>query len=305
MAITIPAALKRDLLLKSAMRVFKNRILPILAFATKFENKPLEGTNIIQVPYYPLATGASTDFVNGTGYTTYQAQTIQTKNVTVNKRKYRALDLASVDYNRQPFLDFEKSIGLEAEKLADDVLADVFSIVTAANYAATTTAAMAASAFDADDALLLRRLCNEANWPMPGRSLVLDATFEEYLLRDTRLQSVLTAGQTGAITEARLPRVAGFDVYPVALLPQNGLEKIAGMAAIPSALFFASAPVTPHPVLLRNTVEYQAVTDPDTGLTLEYRMFGDPVKDTIVEVIEVNYGYAVGEAAALKRIVIP
>jgi hypothetical protein len=305
MAITIPAALKRDLLLKSAMRVFKNRILPILAFATKFQDKPLEGTNIIQVPYYPLATGASTDFVNGTGYTTYQAQTIQTKSVTVNKRKYRALDLASIDYNRQPFLDFEKSIGLEAAKLADDVLADVFSLVTAANYASTTTAAMLASAFDVDDALLLRRLCNEANWPMPGRSLVLDATFEENLLKDARVQSILTAGQTGAVSEAKLPRVAGFDVYPVALLPQNGAEKIAGMAAIPSALFFASAPVTPHPVLLRNTVEYQAMTDPDTGLTLEYRMFGDPVKDTIVEVIEVNYGYAVGEAAALKRIVIP
>jgi len=305
MAITIPAALKRDLLLKSAMRAFKNRILPILAFATKFEDQPLEGTDTVRVPYYPLATGASTDFVNGTGYTTYQAQTLQTKAVVVNKRKFRALDLSSLDYNRQPYLDFEKSIGLEAEKLADDVLADVFSIVTAANYAGTTTAAMLATAFDVDDALQLRRLCNEANWPMPGRSLVLDATFEENLLKDSRVQSVLTAGQTGAITEGRLPRVAGFDVYPVALLPANGLEKIAGMASLPSALFYASAPIKPHPILARNTVEYQVLRDEDSGVTLEYRRFGDPVKDTVVEVIEVNYGYAVGESAALKRIVTP
>lgn len=305
MAITIPAALKRDLLLKSAMRAFKNRILPILAFATKFEDAPLEGTDTVRVPYYPLATGASTNFVSGTGYTTFQAQTLQTKAVVVDKRKYRALDLTSVDYNRQPFLDFEKSIGLEAEKLADDVLADVFSLITAANYPATTLAAMAATAFDVDDALAMRRLCNEANWPLPGRSLVLDATFEEYLLRDSRAQSILTAGQTGAVTEGKLPRIAGFEVYPVPLVPANGLEKVAGMAALPSALFYASAPVKPHPILARNTVEYQVLRDPSTGITLEYRRFGDPVKDQVVELIEVNYGYSVGEPAALKRIVTP
>lgn len=289
------------------MRAFKNRMLPILAFATKFESVKLEGNDVVRVPYYPLATGASTPFVNGTGYTTFQAQTVQTKPVTVNKRLYRALDLTSVDFNRQPFLNqeaFNKSIGLEAEKLADEILADVFSVVTAANYAGTTLAAMAASAFDLDDALTLRRLCGEANWPMPGRALVLDATFEEYLLRDARVQSSLTAGQTGAVTEGKLPRVAGFDVYPVASLPANGAEKIAGMAVVPSALLFASTPTVPHPIL-NNTVEYQMMVDPDSGIMLEYRRFGDPVKDQIVEVIEASYGYAVGEAAGLKRITIP
>lgn len=304
MPVTIPAALKRDRLITTAMRAFRTRILPIMALARKFERTPLEGTDTVRVPYYPLASGNSTDFVAGTGYTTAQAQTLQSKSVVVNKRKFRLMDFSSQDAARQPFLDRAQVIALEAEKLADDVLADVFSVVTAANYPGTTLAAMLASAFDVDDALAIRRLCNEANWPAAGRSLVLDSTFAEYLLRDSRAQSVLTAGQTGAVTEGMLPRVAGFQPYEVPLIPANGAEKIAGFAALPSAILFACAPIPPAEPLSK-VVEYRTYTDPGTGLTLEYRRFGDAVKDTASEVVEFNYGYAVGEAAALKRITIP
>lgn len=305
MAITVNAALKRDVLLRTAMRAFRNRILPILAFANKFQDEPLQGTNIITVPYISLASGASTDFVAGTGYTTVNNQTLGVKQVTVNKRKYRMVQFTSDDWNRQPLLKQEELIAVEAAKLADDVLADVWSLVTAANYAGTTLAAMAATAFDVDDALQLRRLCNEANWPTAGRSLVLDSTFAEYLLRDSRAQSVLTAGQVGAVTEGKLPMIAGFQPYEVPLVPANGSEKIAGFAALPSAILFASAPIQPHPTLTRTLVDYTRVTDPDYGITLEYRAFGDAVKDQVNETIEVNYGYAVGEGAALKRITIP
>jgi hypothetical protein len=304
MSVTIPAALKRDRLITAAMRAFRNRILPVLAFSRRFESTPLEGTNIVQVPYYPLASGASSDFVDGTGYTAVQAQSPQTKPVTVNKRKYRMMDFSSKDVARQPFLDRQQVIALEAEKLADDVLADIFSIVTATNYPGTTLAAAAASAFDLDDALALRRLCNEANWPSAGRGLVLDSTFAEYLLRDSRVQNSQTSGSTDAATEGRLNRIAGFQPYEVPLIPANGAEKIAGFAAVPSAILFASAPIPPAEPLDR-IVEYRTYTDPGTGLTLEYRRFGDATKDVANELVEFNYGYAVGEAVALKRITIP
>ena len=45
------------------------------------------------------------------------------------------------------------------------------------------------------------------------------------------------------------------------------------------------------------------MTDPETGISIEYRKWFDADLDTMKSVMEVNYGYAVGEAAALKRIV--
>jgi hypothetical protein len=52
-----------------------------------------------------------------------------------------------------------------------------------------------------------------------------------------------------------------------------------------------------------NVVNYQSVTDPETGLTVEYRSWADADTDSTKDVIEVNYGYARGDAAAIKRIV--
>lgn len=304
MPITIPSELKRDVLLRTAMRAFKNRILPIMAFARKFESIPLEGTDKIRVPYFPLASGATTNFNPANGYDTVNSQTLQTKEVTVNKRKYRAIQFTSVEWNRQPFLSLEEFVQLEAEKLADDILTDVFTVVTAANYPGTTIGALAASAFDVDELLTLRRMCGQDNWPNAPRSVVLDSSFAEYLLRDSRVH-LENYGSAEAVREGRVPRVAGFDIYEVPNLPANGAEKLAGMAVIPSALAVAFSPIRPHPVLTQTVLQYQVVTDPDTGLSLEYRRFADAKMDSVMEVIECNYGFEKLETAALKRIVTP
>ena len=301
MPITIPSGLKRDTILQNAMRAFKNRILPVMAFATRFNGVPLSGTDKIVVPYYPLASGASSDWNPSTGYVLTQDQSFSTKEVTVNKRKFRGISFTSTEAARQPFLSINQLVTLEAEKLANDVLTDIFGVITAANFGETSISALAASAFDLDEALSLRRLCSEANWPSDPRSLVLDGTFYENLLKDTRLGN-MNYGSTAAAREGEVQRVAGFDVREVPLLPDNS-ENLAGMAVFPSAIMVAFSPIEPHPTLRKTLVEYQVITDPDTGLSLEYRAFGDPILDKVNEVIECNYGFAVGESKALKRIV--
>lgn len=305
MAITIPSELKRDHLLNSAMRAFKNRLLPSLTFAKKFESIPLEGTDVIRVPYFPLATGTATAFNPANGYNTETDYTIQTKPVTVNKRPYKMLGFTSAEVNRQPFLSLEQIITHQAEKLADEVLADIWSVVTATNFPGTTLAAMAATAFDLDDVLALRELCHKDNWPKSGRSLILDSSFGLNLTKDSRLGNQ-NSGSTSQV-RAGFPdyEVGGFNVFEVANLPANSAEKIAGAAVYPSAIFVAFSPITPVAKLTQTLLEYKVITDPDTGLSLEYRSWGDAKMDKVYEVIECNYGYSVGESAALKRITTP
>jgi hypothetical protein len=189
------------------------------------------------------------------------------------------------------------------EKLAQDVLNDIFSVITAAKYNAPTIPAVAASAFDFDEFLAMRQRCNEDDWPEVGRSMVLDSAYDTNLLKDTRVHNQ-NYGSTDAVREGRVPRVAGFDYYQVPSLPQNA-EKLVGMAVIPSSLFVAFSPVEPAPAVRNTLMEYSIVTDPDSGLSLEYRVWGDPDSDKAKEVIECNYGFEAGETAALKRIVMP
>ena len=302
MANVIPAALKRDVILNNAMRQFKRRILPVMAFATAFRNVPLQGTNKILVPYFPLDNSASADF-NGT-YTIGNDSEVQTKEVTVNKRKYQSLSFTSDEWNRQPFLDIEKIVMMKVEKLAADVLGDIFSVIKAADYNGTTISAVAASAFDLDEVLALRRICNESDWTEVGRSLVLDSAYVENLLKDARLGNQ-NAGSTAPVRDGRFGgQIAGFEPFEVPNLPDNG-EKLVGMALIPSAVAVAFSPIQPAPAVRATLQEYSIVTDPDSGLSLEYRVWGDPDTDKQKEVIECNYGYAKLETAALKRIVEP
>lgn len=304
MAITIANALKRDLLLDRAMRAFKKRLLPIKAFSTRFESVPLQGTNKIVVPYFPLASGASVDWNPANGYVMTHNQAVNTKEVTVNKRKYRTVTFTSDEWNRQPFLKQEELIVLEAEKMAEDVINDIWSLVTATNFAATTLTAQAATAFDLDDVLSLRELANKLYWPTPSRSLILDTAPGMALMKDSRL-GFQNAQSLDQVREG-FPsfQIGGFTPYEVANLPDNGAEKLLGAAIYPSSILVATAPIRPTEQV-RMIVDYKQVVDSDSGFTFEYRAWGDPNFDRTMEVIEVNYGYAVGEANALLRITKP
>lgn len=52
---TIPSALRRSLILKSAMEEFKHKLIPLGLFSTVLRNVSLEGNNEIDIPYIPLA----------------------------------------------------------------------------------------------------------------------------------------------------------------------------------------------------------------------------------------------------------
>lgn len=298
---TIDSELKVDVvLLDRVMRAFKRRILPVLKFANVVRDVPLQGTNVINVPYYALDTGASTDFSSNYAFSGSTATSY--KGVTVNKRKYQPLSWTSDERSRQPALDTVQLLTLKGEKLADDVLADIFSPATAANFGAAFDT-VAAAAMTTATLHKARRICSEANWPKSGRVFCLDSGHDEYLMQDPSLggANYLAAG---AIREGTVPQIAGFDYMQVPNLPDNS-EKLVGFAAWPSALLVAFSPITPTADVMRNLTEYRTITDPETGLTLEYRRWGNPDYDESREVIEVNYGYAAGETAALKRLCEP
>ena len=48
---------------------------------------------------------------------------------------------------------------------------------------------------------------------------------------------------------------------------------------------------------------YEIVAEPETGISIEHRRWGNPDMDSTREILEVSYGYAAGEAKALVRLV--
>ena len=300
---TVDSALKRVAILNETVRAFARRMLPIRAFATSFQNVPLAGTDEVVIPYYALQTAASSNFVEATGYVFDQATATSMKKITVNKRKYQPLDYSSAEFRRQPYLDVVRLGNLNSEKLAADIFDDIWSVVTLAAYGAAVKTA-AAAAMTSDDVVDIAGACTKANWPTGGRSLILDSDTVTALMKDSAYKLASSIGGTEVVREGRLPRLSGFDVYEVPSLPTNS-EKLQGAAVFPSAVLAAFAPVEPADGVRQQLVAYEIATDQETGISMNYRKWGDAQLDRNFEVIECAYGYVAGVAAALKRICTP
>ncbi|PWU09663.1 MAG: hypothetical protein C5B47_03140 [Verrucomicrobia bacterium] len=184
------------------------------------------------------------------------------------------------------------------KQLAEDVLKDILSEVTAANYGATAQT-LAVEAFNYKAVLKLREACSLTKMPITDRALVIDDAYYTNLLADEVVSRsfVLPVSQPGVV-EGRLNRIAGFDVYPTTILPDNK-EKLVGFAAHPSGLAIAMRYLVP----VADYDEAGAVTNPDTGLTFGYLRYTETSSNRIFITVECLYGFKAAIAEGIRRIV--
>lgn len=311
---TIPAQLQRQVILQDVViRDFARRVVSLSMFSTVFRNVPLQGLNTVEVPYFDLDQSASQAFSSTTGYNTLGNTTSGYREITVGEgatgtggfgvghnRAYQGLAFTSQEIARQPYLKIAELAGLKAEKLAFDVWQDILSVVTAANFGAASIV-KAAQNFDSDQIALLKLACKA--WPEGGRGLIIDSAYDANLLQDPSFKFALNAASDLAIKEGRLfPRVMGFDYTENPNIPTNAWNLV-GMAVFKYAILVAFAPVPPVEEVRNAGTVWEMITDPTTGITLEYRQYGTNNTDTATNIIESNYGFAPGLKTGLKAIV--
>jgi hypothetical protein len=298
MSVTINSALQRAVIMEGALQAFKKRLLALNVFSTSFQRVALEGTDKMEVPYYPLETSTSVDWNGTNGYVFGDAYTVGVKEVTINKRKYQPLSASSSSIARQPQMNLAAIGEQKGNKLANDVFADILSDITAANFgAAVFTGAATAFDFVALNETI-GTACDVAEWPDELRAVVLKSAYYRNLV--TELKDASSYASDNPVKRGVLEDVAGFDLHKTNNIPANA-QNLVGFVAHKSAKLIGFSPIMPADG--GSTVEYQIIADEETGIALEYRKWFDPQLDQLNEVIECNYGYAPGEAAGLKRIV--
>jgi hypothetical protein len=300
----IDPALKRVLILQETVRDFALRVLPLRLFASVFKDVPLEGTDEVSVSYFQLRKLVSQDFVDGdgtagTGYQFGRGTSTGSKMITVNKRKYQELDYSSNDFRRQPFFDAVALGKINSEKLASDILLDVLSAFTPANYptipqtdpAFNPNLNMLAAGYTSDQVADLKTVATNLNWPDGGRSLITGTTLDNALGKDPTYKLALNIGTTDVIQLGKFPRLSGFDYATTPNFPANGCN-LQGIIAFKSALAVAFAPVAPAEGVRKQLSAYEVATNLETGISLNYRHWGSAQADRDFEVIESAYGYS-------------
>jgi len=313
--LTVSSNLQRQVIMSEAMRAFRRRLLTFTAFAHKFEQVPLEGNDTVIVPYYPLFTTTSQRFVAANGYQYTSTDQALSKSIVVGgsgaavktagqDRAYQALTFSAYLIRRQPWVDILKLAVMRAEQLAIDIINDILTAwVLKANFGNAIWGGVP-QAFDETSVAQIAAICRKSDWPDTGRNLVIGTDYWTNLVSSPYVKAFLNIGDTNVIREGRVGGLYGFeDTIENPRIPATADGNLIGFACYPSAILVATAPIMPAPGELKLMVSYDLITDPQIGLTFEYKYFGVPQQSADYEIIECNYGSGLGELAALKRLV--
>jgi len=282
-----------------ALMPFMSNLLPVTAFSTDFSPQPADKLDTVRVPLVG-APSTSSDFAGD--YSANADSTVTVVPVTLNRHKYKTVHVTARESAETSLNALEALVEAAAQQLAQDVLVDIFSCITLANFGAPGIAALAATAFDYKKVLSLREACGNAKMPPNPRSLVLDAGYYTNMLADDVVAKSFNLNLNApAVTEGMVKRIAGFNLHETTLIPSDHAEKLVGFAAHSSAVAVAMRYLQP-------VADYQqagAVTDPATGMTFGYLRFTDTRANKIFVTLECLYGFAPAKTEALKRIVKP
>lgn len=279
---------------QAALLPWMTELMPLSVFSTNFSPSPSDKGDTVKVPVVGAPTAAS-DFA-GTYMQDIDSEASSVP-VVLNKHKFKTVHMTAKEAATTAVPLLEKLVATAAQQLAIDVLTDIFSCVKKAKF---TTAADVASAeaFSYKTVLQIREACNKAKMPKAGRALVVNTSLNTALLADDIVaRSFITNLAQPGVVEARINRLAGFDVYETDCVPDNG-ENLAGFAAHSSAVAVAMRYLQP----IANYDEAGAVTDPVTGLTFGYLRYTDTASNKVLITLECLYGYEVVRSAALQRI---
>ncbi len=280
---------------QAALMPWMTTLMPISAFSTNLSPEPADKLDTVKVPVIG-APGASSEFAGD--YTVNADSEAGSVAVTLDKHRFKTVHLTAKEAATTAVPLLEKLVSTAAQQLAQDVLTDILSCVTDANFGDPGIPALNPEDFNYKSIVKLREVCGRENMPTDQRSLILDSSLYSSLLADDIVaKSYITSLAQPGVVDARINRVAGFDLYETTCLPENE-EHLSGMAVHPSAIAVAMRYLEP----VATYDEAGAVTDPVTGLTFGYLRYTDATSNKVYITLEALYGYRVLRPEALKRI---
>ena len=263
--------------------------LPIASFLTDFSDEAVPHGNAITTRY-PNALVAQ-NFASAK--TAIGANTVS-KTITLDK--YVGVPISFTD-TEEAFSDvrlMEQFIQPALTELFENVMATTQALITVAAF--STNSVIAAANFTAANVAGLVKTLNLNKVPTGKRTLIIPPAYADKLRTDTSISAAYAYGSHQAITSGVLPKVYGLDVQEWnGTIPTT--NNLAAYVFAPQALLLAVRP----PQLPRNWYgEVRNITDPSSGLTIQFRDYYDGTSQRTEWCF--IYGAAVGNAGNLIRI---
>jgi hypothetical protein len=288
--------LNYTLLGQKVLEAFTAYMTATSVFATNYSEAETQRGNKVKVAFVSGAT-ASQDWVAANGYVAQDSE-IDGLDITINKRKYVEWNLTTQEMADNPQVNMDRFARQKGFALAKDVLQDIWSVITNANYGAPVFTGAAAN-LDSDAIADIETVCDEAFWPDMERGLILKPAYASNLTKDSKIVGTVGLEQSEVLQRSRIGTIHNFNTHKSPFVPDNG-ENLRFFATHPDAILIASRVLVPEDP--SKIIRFERLADPmGTGLTLAFREWTDPVLDKVRRIFEFNYGYLKGNPNGIKR----
>ncbi len=282
---------------QEALNAFVSMLTPLNAFARDFSGLSAQRGNAIYVPRIDAVT--STTF--NASYTG-SGGTISTITVNLDKHRISTVDLTDVQQLNSSAAVVQNMARQQGKSLAKMVLQDIWSQLTIPNFGAAILTTAAAN-WTKTQVRAMRKALAESDVDMSKASLIADVDIYDALLGDSNITQAFQYGGSEAIREGRIPRLFGMDVYETNVLPSL-TTTIGAFIVHPDAIAVAMRQFSS--VVPTSAYEaFETVTDPESGITMQYRRLYDPNVGKMYASFECLFGYSTALTLGLKLATVP
>ena len=282
---------------QEALQAFVAMLTPLNAFSRDFSGLAAQRGNAIYVPRVDAVT--STTFnqsYTGTG------GTINTITVNLDKHRINTVDLTDVQQLNSSAAVIQNMARQQGKSLGKMVLQDIWSQLTIPNFGAAVCTT-AATNWSKTEARRLRKALVSGDVDLSQVSLIVNADVYDALLADTNIVQAYAFGGSEAIRGGRIPQLLGMNVYETNCIPSL-TTTIGGFAAHPDSIAVAMRQFSS--VVPTSAYEaFETVTDPESGITMQYRRLYDPNVGKMYASFECLFGYSTALTLGLKLATLP
>jgi len=285
--------LDSEILANAALQAFTKTLLPITRFARNFSaDAGAHGTYVL----VPLVSALTATTFNGSYAVCGGTKTVIT--VQLSQHKVIAVGQNDLSFWNNSASDLESFGFQQGKALGTLVLQDILSLLTTTNFSQSTQ--IASTAVGVAELRKARLDLNKSDAPMDPRSLILEAVPYDSLLAITNFVQAYMFKDDSVLTEGKVMRALGFDIFEVNGILPGTTASLAGFACHANAIAVAMRYLQPQAG--HNYNEARPVTDPETGITIGLRDHYDENTGARYINLECNYGYSVGISAGGRLI---
>ena len=141
---------------QKALMPFTANLMPVTSFSTNFGPQPSDKGDTVRVPLIGAPSGSS-DFAGD--YTANSDSTVTTMPVVLNRHKFKTVHVTAREVSETAMDLLDTLVATAAQQLAQDVLLDIMTVITLANFGGPGLNALPATSFDYKKVLTLREAC--------------------------------------------------------------------------------------------------------------------------------------------------